>query len=104
MDTIFIYKTNGFYFGFVRNGFLFSAQGVYLGWIENNFVWDAAGKFRGAITDINGAKYIIVNRLMISPAPRTPKLPPNQEIPPNPQPNIIPITLSPELSDGFDGS
>lgn len=102
-NTIYIYKTNGFYLGFIRNGFLFSGQGVYMGWVEGNFVWDSKGRFRGIITEINGHKYIILNRLSISPVARPPKLPQNQEIPPNPQPNIVRITLSPELSDGFNG-
>lgn len=103
-NTIFVYKTNGFYLGFIRNGFLFSRDGIYMGWVEGNFVWDAKGKFRGAITEINNHKYILNNRLAMPPVPRMPKLPSATEIPPIPQANIIPINLSPELSDGFNGN
>lgn len=101
---MFIYKTNGFYFGFIKNGFLFSRDGIYMGWVEGNFVWDLKGKFRGVVTEINGNKYIILNRLSIPPAPKTPKLPSASEISPPQQSNIVPINLSPELIDGFNGN
>ena len=103
-NTIFIYNTSGFYFGFIRNGFLFSRDGIYKGWAEGKFIWDATGKFRGIVTEINNHKYIIINKLTILPVQRIPKLPSNPEIPPTPQANIVPINLSPELADGFNGS
>jgi len=102
-NTIFIYKTNGFYLGFIRNGFLFSRDGIYMSWVEGNFVWDSKGKFRGVVTEIGGNKYIILNRLTIPPASRIPKPPPAPEMPPAPRSNIVPINLSPELVDGFNG-
>ena len=103
-NTIFIYKTNGFYFGFIRNGFLFSRDGIYMGWIEGDFVWDAKGRFRGTVTEISSYKYIIVNKLSMSPAPKMPKLPSSPETPPISPANIVPINLSPEFTDGFNGN
>src|SRR3989344_5551868 len=95
-NTIYIYKINGFYFGFIRNGFLFSRDGIYMGWVEGKFVWDKTGKFRGIVTDINNYKYILINRLSMPPIPRMAKVPPIPEIPPMPQANIVPINVSPE--------
>lgn len=102
-NIIYIFKSNGFYFGFIKNDFLFSRNGIYLGWIERNFVWDRNGRFRGVIRDINGEKYILINRFTILPVSRTPKTAPPTEIPPPPKNNILPITLSPELIDAFNG-
>lgn len=103
-NTIFIYKTNGFYFGFIKNGFLFSRDGIYLGWVEGDFVWDLRGKFRGAVTEVAGHNYILLNRLSIAPAPRIPKAPLAPEMSLTPQSNIAPVSLSPELVDGFNGN
>ena len=100
-EIIYIYKSNGFYFGFIKNGFLFSRDGIYCGWIERGFVWDEKGHFRGVLTD---NKYILVKRFAIPPISRTPKIAPAKEIPPAPPANIAPIALPPELIDAFNGN
>lgn len=101
MDGIYIYKSNGFYLGFIKNGYLYSRDGIYLGWLEGNIVWDAKGQFRGTIADLNNHKYILTNRFTLSPASRTPKEIPSPTVPLTPQPNIAPISLSVEFTDGF---
>lgn len=103
-DYIFIYKTNGFYLGFIRNGSLYSRDGIYIGWTDGNFAWDTVGRFRGTITTFKNYKYILMNRLTMPSAPRIPKTPSPPEVPPAPQDNIAPINLPPEFRDGFNGS
>lgn len=72
-----------------------------MGWAEGNFIWDANGRFRGVVTEINNYKYILVNRLSIPPVSRMPKVVPSIVTPPTPPANVVPISLSPELADGF---
>ncbi len=97
----FIFKSNGYYLGFIFNDFLFSRDGVYLGWIEGNFVWDTAGKFRGSVTDITGQKYVLINRFTIPPVPRSPKPAPQSPVLPNPPANIQPVSLPLGFIDSF---
>jgi hypothetical protein len=101
-EDIFIYKSNGFYFGFIRNDYLFSRDGIYLGWIEGKIVWDAGGRFRGVLVDYgNDHFYILSNRFAMPPAARTPKATSSNVVPPAPRSNIAPISLPVELSDSF---
>jgi hypothetical protein len=49
-----IYRWNGEYFGFLRNGRLFNASSEYLGWItDDGRVWRKDGSFLGEIEDEN---------------------------------------------------
>jgi hypothetical protein len=41
-SDIYIYKSNGNYFGFIRNGYLYSRDGVCLAWVEDDYVWDVS--------------------------------------------------------------
>lgn len=102
-SPVYIYKSNGFYFGFISNGTLYSRDGIYLGWIEGNFVWDSKGRFRGTIVDVNGNKLILINRFTMIPPQRTPIPYPAASVTiPNPPSNIAPMSLSVEVKDGFD--
>ena len=96
-----VFKSNGFYLGFSSGGNLFSRDGAYLGWIEGNFVWDALGQYRGQVTVVNGNNYILKNMYAVSPIPRIPR--PHPAIPPIPAPpqNVLPISLSIDMRDGF---
>lgn len=61
-----IYRWNGEYFGFLRNGRLFNASSEYLGWVtEDGRVWKTDGKFLGEIEDEN---YILRRTSMATPA------------------------------------
>ncbi|MCL4200573.1 hypothetical protein KJZ67_04525 [Patescibacteria group bacterium] len=98
-DTL-IYKSNGLYLGFIRNGFLYSRDGVYMGWLENDFVWDANGQFKGVLLKIGDYSYILTKRFTLKPTPRTPRIASNQAAIPNP-PSINPISLPVELMDAY---
>ena len=100
MNDIFVYKSNGIYLGFIRNGFLFSRDGICLGWIENDFIWDTQGQFKGLLYEINGHKYVVVNRFTLKPAQRSSKIIANQTVLSN-QSNIPAISLPVELTDAF---
>lgn len=102
-NLVFIYKSNGLYFGFITNGYLYSRDGIYLGWIEGQFVWDTRGQFRGAIVDVAGNKLILIKRFTLVPPQRTPRPAPTTPITvPNSPSNISAISLSVEFKDGFD--
>jgi len=96
-----VFKSNGFYLGFIKNGYLFSRDGIYLGWVEGNFVWDSSGQFRGMIYDIAGHTYILNNRFMIPPVARPARPAPTNEAPPPPPANIPPVSLKVEFTDAF---
>jgi len=99
MGDSYIYRSNGFYLGFIRGGDLFSLYGVPLAWVEDDkYVWDYSGRFRGVLTEINGKRYIIVNRFSLLPSQRSPKTQPAQQVPPSPQANIAPISF-PTIGD-----
>jgi hypothetical protein len=102
MNDTFVYKSNGFYLGYIRNGYLISRDGVYLGWIEGNYAWDSRGLFRGMLSDINNHKYILFDRFALPPVPRTPKNMPALGPIPTPPSNIAPITLPVQMVDGFN--
>lgn len=99
--TIYIFKSNGNYIGFVSGNNIFSRDGVYLGWVENNLVWDARGNFRGQLIELNNNHYVLKNSFSIQPIPRVPKIPPTSPIPPVPPVNILPITLPIGYEDAF---
>lgn len=101
MENKSIFKLNGFYLGFIRNGHLFSRDGLPLGWIEGKFVWDYSGRFRGVVVEANGTSYIVINRFSLPPTQRSPKPIPSPEIPPVPQSNISPISMPVQFSDGY---
>lgn len=99
---MYIYLSNGFYFGFVSNGFLYSRDGICLAWIEDNkYVWDLDGKFRGTIIDMSSNKYILKKRFGLSPISRPPKVPMAPIPPITPPSNIKPISLPVDIVDAF---
>lgn len=100
-DNMHIYLLNGFYFGFVSNGFLYSRDGICLGWLEGNFVWDLEGRFRGSILERDGHKYILRKRFGLPPISRPPKSPISPVSPLAPPENIKPIDLGIEIIDAF---
>lgn len=100
MHDIFVYKSNGYYLGFIRNGFLFSRDGICLGWVDNGYVWDTTGQFRGRLEEIQGRHYIVNDLFTLRPTSRSPKSSPNQTTTTN-QPNIPPIALPVGLVDSF---
>jgi len=100
-NSTYIYLSNGFYFGFMSNGFLYSRNGICLGWLEGKFVWDLEGKFRGTIVDINGNKYILKQRFGLSPISRPARGPVAPITPVAPAPNIKPANLPVEVVDAF---
>jgi hypothetical protein len=66
MDSIF--RWNGEYFGFVRNGRLFDANARYLGWIDDDgSVWRADGSYLGQVVE---GEYILRNSIKVQPADR----------------------------------
>jgi hypothetical protein len=75
-----IYRWNGEYFGFLRDGRLFNAVSEYLGWVtEDGRVWRKNGTFLG---EIEGENYILRRTSMATPArravratPATPAIP-----------------------------
>ncbi|MEN6474130.1 MAG: 4-fold beta flower protein [Syntrophaceae bacterium] len=63
-----IYRWNGEYFGFIRNGHLFNAVSQYLGWVtDDGRVWRKNGTFLGEIENDN---YILRRTSMATPATR----------------------------------
>jgi hypothetical protein len=97
----YIYKSNGYYLGFIQDGFLFDPNGVYIGWVDGKFVWDKSGFFRGVLTPMDNSKnYILSERFSIKPIPRSPKTIGNV-VPLSPPSNINPINLPPNMGDGF---
>ena len=98
---MYIYLLNGFYLGFINNGFLYSRDGLCLGWLEGNFVWDLDGKFRGQITEKDGHKYIIRKRFGLPPISRPPKGSLSSVPPLAPPQNIKLIDLGVEIIDSF---
>jgi hypothetical protein len=95
----FIYKSNGNYLGFIRDGLIFSRDGIYLGWIEAPYVWDASGRFRGILFE---NKYILNNKLTIPAISRPAKIVPNAATIPNSPPNVNPIQLPIGVEDSFN--
>lgn len=78
MDRIF--KWNGQYLGFVRNGSLFDDQSRYLGWIEQDgSVWHSNGRYAGELVD---GDYILRNSMRMEPMARMPKMSPTAPMAP----------------------
>lgn len=103
-NIIYIYLSNGFYFGFISNGFLYSRDGICLGWLEGIYVWDMGGKYRGTIIDIpnnHDSKYILRKRFVLSPISRPPKDSISSIAPIAPPPNIKPVNLPVDVIDAF---
>ncbi len=64
-----IYRWNGEYFGFIKNGRLFNTASQYLGWVtEDGRVWRKNGTFLGEIETKN---YILRRTSMATPATRS---------------------------------
>lgn len=103
MSDIFIHKSTGQYFGFIRNTRIYSRDGLYLGFLSGNFVWDSKGQFRGTLTPIGNNNYILKNIFSIPPYSQTTKEAANLQLMelPLPQPNISPISLRVGYTDGF---
>lgn len=93
-----IFKSAGTYLGFIANGHLFSRDGEYLGAVEGQYVWDIEGRFRGQVWE---NKYIIINRFVVQPVPRTPRTRPATPALPAPPANIAPIQLPTGWADSF---
>ena len=101
-SNVFIFLSNGFYFGFIQDGLLFSRDGIYSGWVEDNLiVWDSLGRFRGSVTTIKEKKYVLRDRLSMPPISRVPKAVVSSVAPPAPPANIPPIDLPVNLIDAF---
>jgi len=100
---MYIYLMNGFYLGFISNGYLYSRDGICLGWLEDEkFVWDLDGKFRGSLYEAkNKYHYIIKRRFGLPPLSRPNKGPIPSISPLAPPENIKPIDLGVEIIDGF---
>ncbi len=102
---IFIFKSEGNYLGFIRNNFVFSRDGIYLGWVEqidhHQAIWDSEGKFRGLLIEKNSNHYILTRKFEMPPFSRTPKKIENVQIPPDPPPNVPPMTLPVDFEDAF---
>ena len=98
---MYIYLSNGFYLGFISNGFLYSRDGICIGWLEGNYVWDMEGKYRGGVIEIAGNKYILRRRFGLPPISRPPKgyIAPVTPLPP--PSNIKPIDLAVDIIDAF---
>ena len=61
-----IFRRNGQYFGFVRNGRIFTADSSYIGWLDDDDrVWEVDGNFLGEIVD---EEYILCCGNMAPPA------------------------------------
>ncbi len=101
MENIFIYRSNGFYLGFIRGNDIFSRDGVYMGWIEGTHAWDAKGIYRGELTTVGDNNYILRNRFIMPPVARNPRAIPTSVLPPAPPANIRPISLPVESVDAF---
>jgi len=99
--TDYIYLSNGFYFGFISNGFLYSRDGICLGWLESRFVWDLEGRFKGSIFEKDGSKYILRNRFILPPISRPPRGQVAPIAPISPPSNIKSIELSADIIDAF---
>ena len=101
MENNFVYKSNGFYLGFINGTDLFSRDGIYMGWIDGTHVWDARGIYRGELVLIGGTRYILRNRFIMPPVSRNPRSIPAAALPPAPPANIRPISLPVESIDAF---
>jgi len=101
----YIFKANGFYFGFIYNDFLYSRDGVYLGWAEGKYIWDRSGQFRGELTTIDQQEenyYILKNMFVVTPIPKTPKFTVTIPQLPPPKSNLNPsLNLPVGYKDGF---
>ena len=102
MNQIFIFRTNGFYLGFLQAGNLFSRDGVYLGWLEGVFIWDASGQYRGQLVQIGGYYYILKNMYAVPPIPRVPRFATISPTLPPPPINGVPISPPIGYKDGFE--
>jgi hypothetical protein len=105
-EVMYIFKSNGFYIGFINNNFFYNQNGIYLGWVEGQFVYDAEGKFRGMIysaklTDHPNYSYIFRHKFTMPPISKPPKPSIPNTAPPNPVPLIPPITLDVKWEDAF---
>ncbi len=98
----YIFRSNGFYLGFIVSGNLYSRDGIYLGWLEGNFVWDKSGRFKGILTKINENHYIVFNQFTMPPVVRPAKPNAPQVTPPTPLANIASVTLPIQFSDAFE--
>ena len=68
-----IYRWNGEYFGFIKNGRLFDRHSNYLCWIDENEVWKKNGEHLGKI--VNG-DYILIKTSAPNRARRARRAPP----------------------------
>ena len=102
MEHLFIYRINGQYLGFVRDGILYDSLGTYLGFqVDDNF-WNSHGQFCGQLYTTNGYSYILKYQFNIPPNPQAPKYNPNfiGELPTS-LPPINPILVNVGFKDGF---
>lgn len=97
----YIFKSNGHYLGFIKNGFLFNPNGIYLGWLDGKFIWDKKGFFRGILINLEGKNYILLEKFSMLPPSRSPKIVENI-VPLVPQPSIKRISLPVDMIDGFE--
>jgi hypothetical protein len=75
-----LYKWDGTYCGFVRNGYLFDANSEYKGWIEEGGdAWDSHGRFIGELVDEN---YILRRSTQAQPANRVARVQPVSPVTP----------------------
>ena len=94
----FIYKTTGIYLGFISNGSIFSRDGEYLGWLEGIYAWDKDGRFRGQLWK---ERYIVLNRFVVPPVPKAPRVSIKPTALPDPPPNLSPIAVPTGWVDSF---
>lgn len=99
-----IFRSDGVYIGFVKEGYIYSRDGIYLGWLDGKYAWDRKGFFRGVLTDIDNEKsLILLNKFSIPPTQRISKEAENIIPPPDPVPNIKPpMQLPIGIIDGFN--
>jgi len=83
MNLIPIYRWNGKYYGFIREGFLFDASGNYVGWLDaGNEIYRSDGTFLGELFDDN---YVLGRVAGLRRIRKIPRIPPIRSIPPIPR-------------------
>ena len=88
MDTVFIFRWEGEYYGFLCQGRLYDRQGMYQGWLDSKRqVWRWDGSHLGELKHEN---YILRNLHRPEADPKFPKPYPHPPLPPEPRKNRPP--------------
>lgn len=91
-----IFRWDGEYFGFVRDGYLFDRSARYVGWVEEGTVWLKDGRYLGHQFEQN---YVVRPKYALPRPPRAPRVLPLSPLSPLPPlPRLRRLPRLPSLS------